>query len=66
MAKRINARKTLRLESDHASLASHPCEIAAFIDEAARGCSDHPPVPQHNHHKEDKHEGGAPGAQKEK
>ncbi|MGG6462078.1 alpha/beta hydrolase [Solilutibacter silvestris] len=36
MSARMNPRKTITLESSHASLASHPAEIAALIDEAAK------------------------------
>jgi pimeloyl-ACP methyl ester carboxylesterase len=35
MAKRIGAKKTVTLQASHASLASHPKEVAALIDEAA-------------------------------
>lgn len=36
MAERMNARKTITLDASHASLASHPGEIVALIDEAAK------------------------------
>ncbi|MHC8386944.1 alpha/beta hydrolase [Pseudomonas sp. MDT2-39-1] len=35
MAGRLNAREVLTLNASHASLASMPAEIAAFIDKAA-------------------------------
>lgn len=35
MAERLNAREILTLNASHASLASMPVEIAAFIDKAA-------------------------------
>lgn len=35
MAGRLNAREILTLNASHASLASMPAEIAAFIDKAA-------------------------------
>jgi hypothetical protein len=35
MAGRLNAREILALHASHASLASMPVEIAAFIDKAA-------------------------------
>lgn len=35
MAKRLGTRKTLTLDASHASLASRPAEVAAFIDKAA-------------------------------
>ena len=35
MSARLNARKVITLEAGHASLASHPVEVAALIDEAA-------------------------------
>ena len=35
MSARINARKVITLDAGHASLASHPVEVAALIDEAA-------------------------------
>ncbi|WP_186425883.1 alpha/beta hydrolase [Cupriavidus metallidurans] len=35
MSARLNARKVITLDASHASLASRPAEIAAFIDEAA-------------------------------
>lgn len=35
MSARLNARKVITLEAGHASLASHPAEVAALIDEAA-------------------------------
>lgn len=37
MSARMNAKKVLRLPASHASLASHPREIADLILEAARG-----------------------------
>ncbi len=36
MAARMNPQRTITLDASHASLASHPAEIAALIDEAAR------------------------------
>lgn len=36
MAQRLGAQKILSLDASHASLASHPQEVAALIDEAAR------------------------------
>lgn len=36
MSARINARKVITLDAGHASLASHPVEVAALIDEAAK------------------------------
>jgi len=36
MAARMNPRKTITLDASHASLASRPVEIAAFIAEAAK------------------------------
>ncbi len=36
MSARINARKVITLDAGHASLASHPAEVAALIDEAAK------------------------------
>ncbi|WP_395608060.1 alpha/beta hydrolase [Pseudomonas sp. B22129] len=35
MSARLNARKVITLAASHASLASQPVEVAAFIDEAA-------------------------------
>lgn len=35
MSARLNARKVITLDAGHASLASHPMEVAALIDEAA-------------------------------
>ncbi|NVZ18894.1 alpha/beta hydrolase [Pseudomonas costantinii] len=35
MSARLNARKVITLNASHASLASKPVEVAAFIDEAA-------------------------------
>lgn len=35
MSARLNARKVITLEAGHASLASHPADVAALIDEAA-------------------------------
>lgn len=35
MAERIGAKKTITLQASHASLASHPKEIVALIEEAA-------------------------------
>lgn len=35
MSARLNACKVITLEAGHASLASHPAEVAALIDEAA-------------------------------
>ena len=35
MAKRLGTRETLTLDASHASLASRPAEVAAFIDKAA-------------------------------
>lgn len=35
MAERLGTRKTITLDASHASLASHPAEIAALIEEAA-------------------------------
>lgn len=35
MSARLNARKVITLDAGHASLASHPAEVAALIDEAA-------------------------------
>nr|WP_282269842.1 alpha/beta hydrolase [Stenotrophomonas sp. PS02298] len=35
MSARLNARKVMTLDAGHASLASHPAEVAALIDEAA-------------------------------
>lgn len=37
MSDRINAKKIITLAASHASLASKPVEVAAFIEEAARG-----------------------------
>ncbi len=34
---RMKPKKTIRLDSSHASLASHPNEIIALIEEAAKG-----------------------------
>lgn len=39
MAERIGARRTMTLQSSHASLASHPQEIFALIEEAVKGVS---------------------------
>ena len=39
MSARLNARKVITLDASHASLASRPAEIAAFIDEAAATAS---------------------------
>ena len=39
MSARLNARKVITLDAGHASLASHPLEVAALIDEAARATS---------------------------
>lgn len=39
MADRIKTRKTITLDASHASLASHPAEVAALIDEAAKALS---------------------------
>jgi len=36
MAERMSAKKTISLEAGHASLASHPVEIAVLIEAAAR------------------------------
>lgn len=36
MAKRLGTRETITLDASHASLASRPVEVAAFIDKAAR------------------------------
>ena len=36
MAERIGAKKTITLDASHASLASHPRDIVALVDEAAR------------------------------
>lgn len=36
MSGRLGARKVITLDAGHASLASHPAEVAALIDEAAR------------------------------
>lgn len=36
MAERLGTRETLTLDASHASLASRPVEVAAFIDKAAR------------------------------
>ena len=36
MSARMNAKKVIRLDASHASLASHPAEVAALIDEAAQ------------------------------
>lgn len=35
MAERIGAKKTITLQASHASLASHPSEIVALIEESA-------------------------------
>jgi hypothetical protein len=35
MSARLKAKKVITLNASHASLASHPQEIATFIDEAA-------------------------------
>lgn len=37
MSARLNARKVITLDAGHASLASHPEEVAGLIEEAARG-----------------------------
>lgn len=39
MAQRLGTRKTITLDSSHASLASHPAEIVALIEEAAAAVS---------------------------
>lgn len=39
MSARMNPRKIIELDASHASLASHPAEIAALIDEAAQAVS---------------------------
>ena len=39
MAARMNPRKTITLDASHASLASRPQEVAAFIVEAANAVS---------------------------
>lgn len=36
MAERMCPQKTLRLDASHASLASHPAEVSALIEEAAK------------------------------
>jgi len=36
MAERINARRTIRLQTSHASVATHPNEIVDLIEEASR------------------------------
>lgn len=36
MAKRLGTKETITLDASHASLASRPVEVAAFIDKAAR------------------------------
>lgn len=36
MAERMRPQKTLRLDASHASLASHPAEVSALIEEAAK------------------------------
>lgn len=36
MAERMRPQKTLTLDASHASLASHPAEVAALIEEAAK------------------------------
>lgn len=36
MSDRLGARRVITLDAGHASLASHPVEVAALIDEAAR------------------------------
>jgi len=36
MSARMNPKKTITLDASHASLASHPAQVAALIDEAAR------------------------------
>ncbi|QNK64197.1 alpha/beta hydrolase [Pedobacter sp. PAMC26386] len=38
-AERMNAKKTITLDAGHASMASHPHEILALIEEAARAVS---------------------------
>lgn len=35
MAKRMNARETVRLQTSHASVATHPAEIVSFIEAAS-------------------------------
>jgi hypothetical protein len=35
MAERINARKTITLQTSHASVATHPDEIVQLIEEAS-------------------------------
>lgn len=40
MSGRLQARKVITLDASHASLASHPVEIAALIDEAALATQD--------------------------
>lgn len=39
MSGRLGAKKVITLDAGHASLASHPSEVAALIDEAARSIS---------------------------
>ncbi len=39
MSGRMYARKVITLDASHASLASRPKEVAAFIDEAAKPTS---------------------------
>ena len=39
MAQRMNPRKTIHLDASHASLATHPEEIAALIKEAVDNLS---------------------------
>ncbi|MFK3648650.1 alpha/beta hydrolase [Lysobacter enzymogenes] len=36
MSARMNPKKTITLDAGHASLASHPAQVAALIDEAAK------------------------------
>ena len=36
MAERMNPKKIITLNASHASLASHPAEVAALIEEAAQ------------------------------
>ena len=36
MSGRLGAKKVITLKASHASLASMPAEVAAFIDEAAK------------------------------
>jgi pimeloyl-ACP methyl ester carboxylesterase len=39
MSGRLSARKIIKLDAGHASLASRPAEVSALIDEAAKGTS---------------------------